>query len=200
MVDVAASIMAAGLSTRFKADKLEAGLGGKPVISWVLEAVEEAGITRRSAVVRRGRLVDLCSRMGFEVLINERPEEGLSSSIRIAAKWLPSGFDGLLILLGDQPLVSPYTIREIIKEFSKGSGFIVSASIDDNPVNPVVFHRSLVGELMKLRGDVGAKSIILRHLDLVKKIPVDRRELLDIDTLDSLRLAERYVRELGRLK
>ena len=200
MTGVAASIMAAGLSTRFKTDKLEAELGGRPVITWILEAVKKSGITRRSVVVRRGRLAEICSKMGFEILINEKPEEGLSSSIRIAAEWLPRECSGLLILLGDQPLISPETIEKLVKEFSRSSGLIVSASIDNSPVNPVIFHRSLIDELKKLRGDIGAKTVILKHLNVVKTIAVDKRELLDIDTVDSLRLAERYARELGRLK
>ena len=200
MTRVAASIMAAGLSTRFGGDKLRANLGGRRVIVWVLEAVRESKITRRSVVIRREKDIDIFSSMGFEILVNEKPEEGLSSSIKIAVEWLPDSYEGLLILLGDQPLVSSGTIERLVEEFMTGKYLIVSASVDDTPVNPAIFHRSLAGELKQLRGDTGARSVIQRHLDSTRLVKVDKRELLDVDTPEALLLAERYARELGRLK
>ena len=200
MTRVAASIMAAGLSTRFGGDKLRANLGGRRVIVWVLEAVRESKITRRSVVIRREKDIDIFSSMGFEILVNEKPEEGLSSSIKIAVEWLPDSYEGLLILLGDQPLVSSGTIERLVEEFMTGKYLIVSASVDDTPVNPAIFHRSLAGELKQLRGDTGARSVIQRHLDATRLVKVDKRELLDVDTPEALLLAERYARELGRLK
>ena len=197
---IAASILAAGLSTRFKGDKLLAELGGKPVVRWVLDTVSRVELIRRRSVVTRASHVEFFKAVeGFEVLVNNNPQLGLSSSVRIAAEWIPSDCIGLLLLLGDQPLVSSSTITRLVEEFLNGGYLVVSASRRGEPVNPALFHRSLVDELKELKGDRGAKEVIKRRFNETRLVEVDERELVDVDTAEALGLAEKYARELGYL-
>jgi len=198
---IAASIMAAGLSTRFPGEKLLAKLAGKLVVIWAVETLLNAeGISFRSIVARREFSELLRGLRGFDILINDNPRMGLSHSIKIALNWVPADCVGLLIMLGDQPLVSSMTINRLVREFTYGDYLVVSASVNKTPVNPAIFHRRIFNELRELAGDVGAKQVILRHLDRVRLIEVDERELVDVDDAETLALAERYGRELGVFK
>ena len=199
---IAASVLAAGLSTRFGRNKLLEPFLGKPLLFWSLEKVSKLPVVHRAVVVRREYLDEVRRMYGgfFDIIVNERPWEGLSSSIRLAVSWAEERCDGLLLLLGDQPLVSYNTLNRLLEEFMRGDSIVVAVSKDGTPVNPAIFHKSLFHELASLSGDVGAKEIILKHRSGCRFIRVDSRELVDVDDDESLRLAMKYAEELGGFK
>ena len=196
MRNVAAAVLAAGLSTRFGDDKLLKKLHGRRVVDWVIESLSSLDIRYKALVVKPGYERFFTSLEGFALLVNQSPWEGLSSSIRIAVRWAEPMADGLLLLLGDQPLVSANTIRRLLTTFLDGGYDVVAASRGRVPMNPAIFSRKLFPELLKLAGDAGAKNVILAHINNAGLIEVDEKELFDIDTPEDLEEAERL---LGRL-
>ena len=109
---IAAVLLAAGTSSRFgEDDKLIADLNGKPVIAHTLEAVASLAFGELVAVTRPiADAPDIHRRLerrGYSILVNDRPEEGLASSIvRAVLHVMPiKRCRGILICLGDMPFV-----------------------------------------------------------------------------------------------
>src|SRR5205823_2623550 len=79
-------ILAAGAGSRFGGDKLVASLQGRPILHHVLDAAVRAGLDPIVVVEPpSGALRDLDLTPARRV-INPRPEEGLSSSVRLALR------------------------------------------------------------------------------------------------------------------
>ena len=60
---------------------------------------------------------------------------------------------------------------------------IVASSYANTPGIPALFHKNLFPELKELKGDTGAKKIILNHRDMVAEILFPSASI-DIDTVE----------------
>jgi molybdenum cofactor cytidylyltransferase len=130
-----------------------------------------------------------------KLVYNVNADEGMASSLRLAAQEAMGSGKDLLTVLGDQPLVSPKSISRLIQEFEKGKSRLVSYSNHANPVSPVIFSRVYLPDILKLRGDVGGKSILLGNTgDLSLLEFEDPWEAEDIDTPEA---AEKVKQHLG---
>ena len=81
----------------------------------------------------------------------------------------------------DQPFVTSEVLNELIITQERTGKKIVACGYEDTFGPPVFFHRSLFGELQQLQGDIGARSIIRQHTNLVELIPFPQGSF-DIDT------------------
>ena len=107
-------------------------------------------------------------------------------------KAVSAGSQAVLVLLGDQPLVSTEAIDRIASAYRQHGAVIVQAAYGGEPGNPVLFDRSLYGELATVTGDEGARSVVRRHRDAVTLVEVgDVADITDVDTeADYARLLE----------
>ncbi|HVG23301.1 MAG TPA: nucleotidyltransferase family protein [Thermoanaerobaculia bacterium] len=154
----------------------------------VTALVLAAGASRRlghpkQQVVYEGEtLLDRATRIAREVADevivvtrenNPDAEEGMAASIRHGVSRAPDG-SRILITLCDQPRVTAEHLRALIAVDAPivASGYAGIAGV------PAVFAAVFVPELMALRGDVGARSVIERHGAVV--VPFPDAEL-DID-------------------
>ena len=123
---------------------------------------------------------------GAKTLVNPDWRRGLGNSIACALKHLtaePMAYDGLLIMLGDQPLLARDKLASMLDLFDGDRA--VCASYEGREGVPAVFPPALFADLMTLDADVGAKALL--H-SLQNKIKVDMPEAaVDIDTLDDLK-------------
>lgn len=119
------------------------------------------------------------------IVVNNEWEEGLGKSIAHAAKYVLNSyenFDGLLIVLADQPFVTSDYLDDIIKAFSPNKNEIIATSYHQDKVGvPTLFDNAYFNDLVQLSGDEGAKSILKKYTDFVKVLCPDF-ENLDIDT------------------
>lgn len=125
--------------------------------------------------------------------VNREPEKGLSSSIAAGMKKLPR-CGAVLLLAADQPLVSSALLNRIILKHACDREKIVAACVNGEARNPALFPSSCFSELLKLKGDKGAKVLMNAHRENVVCIATDADELMDVDTMQDLEL----VRELYR--
>ncbi|HKY82124.1 MAG TPA: nucleotidyltransferase family protein [Sphingobium sp.] len=181
---IAAVLLAAGRSSRFgEQDKLMADLGGKPLIAHTLERIASLAFAELVAVVRPTEVAPVIhrklERRGYTVLVNDRPEDGISGSIvRAVDHIMPlSRCRGILICLGDMPYVpqSHYTRICLAAEDIRS----VVASSDGFSASPPAFiGRKHFPELLALRGDQGARALLSRGV----QIETMGTYLRDIDT------------------
>ena len=106
-------------------------------------------------------------------LINEHAEEGMASSIRLGV----AACDGdVLLMTCDQPHVTSSHLRALIDADAP----IAATAYAGIAGVPAFFSAEFRDELLALRGDVGARSVIERHRDVVVAIPLPEAEL-DVD-------------------
>jgi molybdenum cofactor cytidylyltransferase len=193
--------------------KVTAPLGGGTVVGHVVSAVRSAGGLREIVVVAGSGYADVAaavaqaetaasSRRGpadpaapIRVVRNPTPEEGMSSTLRVGLGVLrrPAG---VMVLLGDQPLVHPETLRRIL-EVSGESPRMAAVGLSGNGAShvrpPVLLHRSLLPFVMGLRGDQGARNLLAAHATSVLSVEGAPEEAVDVDRPEDLERVRRIV-------
>jgi len=117
---------------------------------------------------------------------NNEWEEGMASSIRAglnAALAVDEATDGVMVVVCDQPHLDAGVLQKLV-EGQRSSGLPVAASAYGGRAGtPAIFHRSLFPQLLKLRGDAGARKLIAEMGNDVLLLPFEKGEV-DIDTMD----------------
>jgi len=160
---ISAVVLAAGQAQRLGQPKLFLPLRGKPVLQWVLESALASDLDEIVCVTRELRSAQRQLDLSDERLLwltNYAADRGQSTSV-IAGLWATSPkSDGVMFLVGDQPLIPKELINALIKKFTSGSAWIVAPSFKNEPRNPVLFRRDLFSELLQLTGDRGGRALI----------------------------------------
>ena len=113
---------------------------------------------------------------------------GLSTSLKHGITALPSDLDGMIVCLGDMPLISGRHLDRLIAAFNPLEGrAIIVPTRRSKRGNPVLWSKQFFPEMAGLAGDVGAKHLIGEHAELVAEVEMDDDAVLvDIDTPDAL--------------
>ncbi len=174
-------LLAAGKSARFGlSDKLTEVFLGQPLGMHVVTALEAVPFARR-VVVRDGVKLDYAAR-GYHEVHNERPEEGLSLSIRMGVEAARGDdIEAVLIALADMPRVTAAQIYRLF-DAEHGPDSVVASSDGRNPKPPALFGANRFDALERLEGDNGARDMVLggRH------VVAHPDELIDVDTEEEL--------------
>jgi molybdenum cofactor cytidylyltransferase len=177
-------VLAAGAGSRFGGGKLLAPLAGRPVLQHVLDALAAAGVG--DVVVVLGRdAADVEPAIAWRTerrVINPEPERGLSSSLRIGFETVGATAPGVLVALGDQPLVAVDVIRSLLVAPEDASRpIVVPAYADDRGRNPVLVRPAAFGLVAGATGDRGLGPILAANPASVLEIPVPGHNP-DVDT------------------
>ena len=142
--------------------KLAAELDGVPLLRKSVSTAAEVCGSRVITVLGHdwATLLGLLSPYSGFVVINEDYEQGLGTSIAAAARACPKHADALLLLLADQPLVTPLHLQALIDRWSGAANEIVASSYAETEGPPVLFARNALRELPKLSGDQGARELL----------------------------------------
>jgi len=193
-----AVLLAAGASSRFPDTKQLARIGEMTLVERALEAIPAEGVRETVVVLGHaaaevGRVVG--ERAGVAVVTNPGFRSGMGSSIRTGVSALAEDTEGAMLLLADQPFVNRRLLARMLRAFeSRGAKGIVAAAQGDLVSPPAIFSRRYFGELADLRGDQGARSVIVRHPREVTLVRVrSRRTLSDVDTPSDLEAARRLL-------
>jgi molybdenum cofactor cytidylyltransferase len=183
-------VLAAGASSRMRGhDKLLQPVKGKPILRMVADnAVATAApvlVTLPSSSIARLKALEGCP-----VDIVEVPDSaaGMSRSIvrgvaAISAQN-PGAQDGLMILPADMPGFSSNALSDLVSRFRAEPDLIWRGStIDGTPGHPAIIPRDLWPELVQITGDEGGRSVLKRHSERVRHVPLPgQMAILDLDT------------------
>ena len=113
---------------------------------------------------------------------------GLSTSLKRGIAALPVDLDGVLVCLGDMPLITGRHLDRLIAAFNPLEGrAIIVPTRRGKRGNPVLWSKQFFPEMTELAGDVGAKHLIGEHAELVAEVEMDDdATLVDIDTPEAL--------------
>ena len=113
---------------------------------------------------------------------NENWSNGMGSSIVAGLQHLLSlskEYDGVLVMLSDQPLIDTEYLNKIIDTWGKTSATITATGYENGLGVPALFDKCHFPELLKLTKDYGARHII--NDSNIKIINPQGKEM-DIDT------------------
>ncbi|HXD79893.1 MAG TPA: nucleotidyltransferase family protein [Puia sp.] len=178
-------ILAAGASERLGRPKQLLRYKGKSLIRHSIAAA--LGSSASSCMVVLGAGYDEIVRevptgLRVKILDNQNWKEGMSSSIRAAIGADP-GMEYGIFMVADQPFIESSVLDELIDTQKRTGKPIVVCEYDGSVGTPAMFHRSIFPELLALKGDHGAKKVVLGHPDDCAKVPFPKGKI-DIDTED----------------
>lgn len=197
----AAIILAAGSSSRMGAGrhKLLLPLHERPVLAHVIEAAL-ASQARPIVVVlghqaKQVRIQIAHYSRDSAIIHVENPDylQGMSTSMRAGLTYLQSqidaeiaSVDSTLILLGDQPLVTPRMLDTLIDTWHTTGKPIVAPLYDGKRGNPTLFAASLFPELLQVTGDEGGRSVVEQHKQELATVELgDAVANYDVDTWEA---------------
>lgn len=175
---IALILLAAGQSRRFGGNKLAAPLGGEALLRRTARIYAAVPFAER-LVVTGPETPDIAD-MGYRAVALAPPGAPQSASIAQGMAALSAGpLDGVMIALGDMPLVSTAHVQALLAAF-KGS--IVASGWGEIASPPAIFPYDRFPALLALEGDRGARALLAG----AERVLAAANELLDVDRPDDL--------------
>jgi CTP:molybdopterin cytidylyltransferase MocA len=194
-----ALILSAGFSSRMGEFKPLLPLGGMTVLERAVSLFRAAGVDDIRVVIghRRRELEPLLERLGVRVIVNDRYQEGMFSSIVAGAESIADDSPPFFVLPVDIPLVRPATIRHLLEEYEEGRDDVLYPSFQGERGHPPLIAGRHARAIVEWRGTDGLRGALARWESGARSIQVaDGHILNDMDTPEAygelLRKAERY--------
>jgi molybdenum cofactor cytidylyltransferase len=180
-------VLAAGGSLRLGSPKQLLPYDGATLLDHALDTARACAFDQVVCVLGGGadgirQAVDLRT---VDVVENRDFGAGCSSSIAVALSAVAPDTEVLVLLLADQPGVTPATVSTLLA--GRGEAPLAACAYDDGRGHPLAFARSTFGELATLHGDKGVWKLLDRRAADVVDVPVRGRIPIDIDTWDDYR-------------
>jgi len=178
----AAIVLAAGSSSRLGRPKQLLPFGDGVLLDVVLDLVRGLDFAQR-IVTLGGSAEEVRAAVdlgGFDVVLNDDFRSGCSSSIGAAIAAVGPDIDGIVLLLGDQPMMRSEAIGAVLR--GRGDAPIAVARYRDGIGHPFVLSRATFPALAALHGDRGVWKLIERLGTAVARIDVPTPMPADVDT------------------
>jgi molybdenum cofactor cytidylyltransferase len=179
-------ILAAGASSRLGTQKQLLMYRGKTLLQQILQVAVES-IAHHVVVVLGADADSIKKNMDFSnarIVVNTDWQEGMASSIRCGINTLVHMdplVEGAVLMLCDQPYVNASLLNDLIIARQNTGKHIVASSYNGTFGVPALFHKSIFSELLQLKGDMGARSIIQQRAKDVEAVLFSKGNI-DIDT------------------
>jgi len=191
---VAAIVLAAGLSTRMGRNKLLLDVGGEPVVRRCVRVALAARldpvlvVLGHDADAVRGALPPLPCRF----VMNARHADGMNASVCAGIAALPPDVGAAVVLLADMPFVDVHMISTLVAQRRGGAALILS-EYDGVVAPPTLVDRSLFADMASEAGRGCAQRLRRRHPNRSASVKWSAAALADLD------LPEDYERVKTRL-
>lgn len=196
-------ILASGNSVRFKRNKLLykfKSLNGKTLFENTIERIYE--VKKMINKDKKFKSIDIqilvisiydeilnkeFENKDYEAIYNENHNEGISGSIILGTKEaLKMNADSFAFFVCDNPFLKSEDIFMMLKYFYYSQKNIGSMYANNSPSNPAIFSMKYKDDILNLKGDNGALSIIKNNMKDTFFYAIDKNKLKDIDMREDL--------------
>lgn len=180
--------LAAGSSRRFGYDKLSFPFKGKPIGAHALSTALNSKLHSVSVVTKGGHirwLTPFLTNEKCRQIICDKAYLGQSESIKCGLHAAEAyNAEAMMILLADQPCIKVNLINQLIDTFiSEKNALFVAFRYEHIICPPILMSRKMFQGLYQLKGDQGAKSLLLDKASEGMFIELSEQSLFfDIDT------------------
>jgi molybdenum cofactor cytidylyltransferase len=178
---VAGLVLAAGGSSRLGRPKQLLPVGGATLLDHTIATARACEFDQLLVAVggHADKVRERVNFSGADVVVNPGYGAGCSSSIAVAVEALDPRATTLVLMLGDQPGVTPASVRVLLA--ARGDAPIAVCRYEDGRGHPFAFGHEVFGDLRALHGDKAVWRMLDERADVVD-IPVAGRIPLDVDT------------------
>jgi CTP:molybdopterin cytidylyltransferase MocA len=192
--DLVVAVLAAGASRRLGRAKQLVPIGGEPLLR------------RQCRCALSARVGDVVAILGFddaqhreviadlpvEVRINNQWQEGMAATLRTAVRAAKARDAALLVLPCDQYRVIPDDLRTLYDNWRWTPGIACVSRWGRYAGPPAILPIGCHDEVLRLRGDIGARSVLYdRRRQRPDEIP-NPRATFDLDSPEEMRIAEAW--------
>jgi molybdenum cofactor cytidylyltransferase len=181
-------LLGAGASSRMRGtDKLLHPVRGQPLLR---HCALQAMLSRAGRVIvvipddnpARREAIE-----GLDVTVVNCPDwrNGIAASIRAGMQAVTADCDAVVITLADMPDLTHAHFDALLAAFDPAGDAVIcrATAAGGQPGNPVLFARSLFGQLTGLQGDSGARALIASLPDRLRLVPTPGQgAITDLDT------------------
>ncbi len=181
-------VLAAGEGRRFGGTKQIVEVEGRPLAQHAIDALADAGVAEILVITGHdAETVESALELppAARFVRNPAYRDGQATSLAAAFHEIADESQGAVVLMGDQPGVTPDDVRALIRRFLATRREIVRLRFTDGP-GPALLSREIYAEAGHLHGDVGARVLIASHPDWVEEVEMDRPAPRDIDLPEDL--------------
>jgi len=195
LANVSGVILAAGQASRMGRDKLSLPFRGMPMLQHVINAARRSCLSNVTVVLPRDseleRAVDLTD---CNIVTSMHRDLGQAESLQTGLRSIMDHADGCMVLLGDQPLITPDTIDRLAWAFSQQPECWVAPVQEDMRGNPITIPSAWFPKVFELEGDTGARPLLAERGLALRLVRINEvGPFIDVDTeLQYQHLLERY--------
>ncbi|WP_031513708.1 DVU_1551 family NTP transferase [Desulfofalx alkaliphila] len=194
--NIAALIIAAGLSSRMGSFKPLLPLGEGTVIEKSVALFRMAGIEDVTVVTghRSKELLPVLTPLGVNLVFNRDYSKGMFSSVKAGVASLKPSLQAFFFLPGDIPFVQPQTVISMLETFSKGRSGIIYPCFKGERGHPPLISTAYKDSILSWHGEGGLRALLQEiETDAVDVEVEDGGILQDLDTPeDYLRLYKSF--------
>ena len=181
-------ILAAGSSSRLGTPKQNLIYQGQTLLQRAIETAL-ASVCQPVIVVlgaNENVIRPTIEEMPVNIISNADWQEGMASSIRLGINEIQNiepNITSIILMLCDQPFIDFSILNVLVKAQTNNRINIAACAYNDTIGAPVLFDTIYFKDLQMLKGQEGAKKLLLKYSDKVVSIPFPLGSI-DIDTLD----------------
>ena len=192
---ICAIVLAAGRSRRMGTQKLLLPFGASTVIGHIVDQVLASKVDETYVVVGsdEAAIAEALAARPVHLVRNPEPQAQMLTSVRCGLRALPPDCRAVLVVLGDQPGVSPELVSAVIgAHLASGKGLVVPVH-DGKRGHPLLFGVGYRHQVLNEYDRVGLRGLLRDHPEDVFEVPAPSPAATsDMDR------PEDYRRELAR--
>ena len=185
---ISSILLAAGQSKRMgKENKLSKKLNGIPLINYSVKNILSSNIDEIIIVLGHEQeiiknLIKKNNKIKF--IFNKNFETGIASSIKAGINNLSEKAEAFFICLGDMPIINKNVYNKLID--SRKNKEIVAPTFNGTRGNPILFSKKMKTQIMKIKGDFGAKKILDKNKSKIKFVKISGKNFnKDFNTIQN---------------
>jgi molybdenum cofactor cytidylyltransferase len=190
---VAGVLLAAGTSSRMGSNKLLFELDGESVLRGAVRRALAGGLSPLLVVL--GHESDKAWReiedLPCQWALNPLYGEGINSSLKAGILAVPKEARAAMVMLADMPHVTPEMIAAMIERYRTSAAPLVISDYEGVNAPPMLYDRSLFGELLAMTGEGCGRQVVKRHREEAEVMKWPAAALADLD------VPEDYARIVG---